>query len=78
VPIAAQRCPQSSFFSEALRTILLCWASTMNSRNCLASTFAFFGYTIPTLVDSEELAVNDYRVSGWPTTILIDQHYKVV
>lgn len=36
------------------------------------------GYTIPTLMDDEDSAVDAYHVSRWPTTVLIDQQGKIV
>jgi cytochrome c biogenesis protein CcmG/thiol:disulfide interchange protein DsbE len=35
------------------------------------------GYTLPTLADPKDEAVNLYRLNGWPTTILIDREGKV-
>jgi peroxiredoxin len=37
-----------------------------------------YGYTLPTLVDRKDQAVNLYHVSGWPTTVLIDGDGKIV
>ena len=37
-----------------------------------------YGYTLPSLVDRGDEAVNLFHVNGWPTTVLIDQHGKIV
>jgi thiol-disulfide isomerase/thioredoxin len=37
-----------------------------------------YGYTLPTLVDRKDEAVNLYHVNGWPTTVLIDRDGMVV
>ena len=37
-----------------------------------------YGYTVPSLVDRKEEAVQLYYVEGWPTTILIDREGKIV
>ena len=37
-----------------------------------------FGYSLPTLVDSKDQAVNAYHLEGWPTTVVIDGEGKVV
>ena len=36
-----------------------------------------YGYTLPTLVDSEDQAVNLYHLNGWPATVLIDRDGNV-
>jgi thiol-disulfide isomerase/thioredoxin/outer membrane lipoprotein-sorting protein len=35
------------------------------------------GYTMPTLVDSKDTAVNLFHLDGWPTTVLIDSEGKI-
>lgn len=37
-----------------------------------------YGYTLRTLVDRKDQAVNLYHVNGWPTTVLIDRDGKIV
>jgi cytochrome c biogenesis protein CcmG/thiol:disulfide interchange protein DsbE len=37
-----------------------------------------FGYTLPTLVDAKDQAVNSFHLEGWPTTVLIDGDGKIV
>jgi thiol-disulfide isomerase/thioredoxin/outer membrane lipoprotein-sorting protein len=37
-----------------------------------------YGYTLRTLVDRKNQAVNLYHVNGWPTTVLIDSDGKIV
>ncbi len=37
-----------------------------------------YGYTVPSLVDRKEEAVQFYHVEGWPTTVLIDREGKIV
>lgn len=37
-----------------------------------------YGYTLSSLVDREDEAVNLYHVNGWPSTVLIDQEGKIV
>jgi peroxiredoxin len=37
-----------------------------------------YGYTLPSLVDRKEEAVQLYHLQGWPTTVLIDREGKVV
>ena len=37
-----------------------------------------FGYTLPSLVDPNDRAVNLFHLGGWPTTILIDREGKIV
>jgi cytochrome c biogenesis protein CcmG/thiol:disulfide interchange protein DsbE len=37
-----------------------------------------YGYTLRSLVDGDNDAVNGYHVDGWPTTVLIDGEGKVV
>ena len=36
-----------------------------------------FGYTLPTLIDLKDTAVNLYHLDGWPTTVLIDSEGKI-
>jgi cytochrome c biogenesis protein CcmG/thiol:disulfide interchange protein DsbE len=36
-----------------------------------------YGYTLPTLVDRKDQAVNLFHLNGWPTTVLIDQEGKI-
>jgi cytochrome c biogenesis protein CcmG/thiol:disulfide interchange protein DsbE len=36
-----------------------------------------YGYTLPTLVDTKDEAVNLYHLNGWPTTVLIDRDGRV-
>jgi thiol-disulfide isomerase/thioredoxin/outer membrane lipoprotein-sorting protein len=36
-----------------------------------------FGYTLPTLVDSKDTAVNLFHLDGWPTTVLIDSEGRI-
>jgi thiol-disulfide isomerase/thioredoxin len=37
-----------------------------------------YGYTLSSLVDPKDEAVNLYHINGWPTTVLIDRDGKVV
>jgi thiol-disulfide isomerase/thioredoxin/outer membrane lipoprotein-sorting protein len=36
------------------------------------------GYTLPTLIDPKDTAVNAFHLDGWPTTVLIDAEGKIV
>jgi cytochrome c biogenesis protein CcmG/thiol:disulfide interchange protein DsbE len=36
-----------------------------------------FGYTLPTLIDPKDTAVNAFHLDGWPTTVLIDSEGKI-
>ncbi len=36
-----------------------------------------FGYTLPTLIDAKDTAVNAFHLDGWPTTVLIDAAGKI-
>jgi cytochrome c biogenesis protein CcmG, thiol:disulfide interchange protein DsbE len=36
-----------------------------------------YGYTLSTLVDRKDQAVNLYHVNGWPTTVLIDRDGRI-
>jgi len=36
------------------------------------------GYTMPSLVDSDEVATRAFRVAAWPTTVIINREGAVV